>query len=283
VTTPARAIPTLAKPYTIDLAITRILQIAGSQVGYREGRNNDNIYGTWYGLNNVAWCAQFVSWCANQAGYLNVAIPAHQYTPTGWNWFKARDRDVITPKRGDIFYVYGYMSDVDGYRVHHVGFVEKVLPGGYIQTLEGNTNDTGSSQGNGVYRGKRLISTTKLRFARPDYSKVLETPETIEGDDRWRNSKGQLCLSYRGLQHAGAGSPGGISGTWAASRYSAMITLRYLGFAYDDWNDDRFPDAWGRFEVAIRRSVPNSIPDQWSFPWFCSNYGFYPPDLNDWP
>lgn len=170
---------------TADNMIARLLLVAGSQIGYREGHdssgwNNDNAYGKWYGTNGVSWCAQFVSWAAHVAGIPATVIPRHQYTPTGWNWFVANNRDVQSPRAGDILYVYGYVPG-QGNRVHHVGIVAKVLPGGQIQTIEGNTNTTGSSQGNGVYRLTRIV-TSKLRFARPDYAAAVQAtppPKTI--------------------------------------------------------------------------------------------------------
>jgi type IV secretory pathway protease TraF len=35
---------------------------------YKEGRNNSTIFGEWYGMNQTAWCAIFVSYCFNKAG-----------------------------------------------------------------------------------------------------------------------------------------------------------------------------------------------------------------------
>jgi hypothetical protein len=177
----------LPAPTSVANVIARLLTTAASQIGYREGRsasgdwNNDNAFGKWYGSNGVSWCAQFVSWAAFAAGIPTTVIPRHQYTPTGWNWFTAHDCDVPTPRAGDIFYVYGYVSSEGRSRVHHVGIVEKVLDGGRIQTIEGNTNTTGSSQGNGVYRLTRTIST-RLKFARPPYqAAVVAAPKPPTG------------------------------------------------------------------------------------------------------
>jgi hypothetical protein len=171
VTTPARPIPALPAPSSTTAVITRILTVAASQIGYREGRdangnwNNDNVYGVWYPMNWNAWCAMFVSWSAFNASVPETVIPKHAYTPSGWNWFKAQKRTVSTPQRGDIMYVYSSSIGL----VHHVGLVEKVLSGGRIQTIEGNTNTSGSAQGDGVYRLTRTVSS-KLLFARPDYA-----------------------------------------------------------------------------------------------------------------
>lgn len=49
-----------------------IVNIVLSQKGYK--KSGGTVYGAWYdsikGTNftNAAWCAMFVSWCANQAG-----------------------------------------------------------------------------------------------------------------------------------------------------------------------------------------------------------------------
>ena len=40
--------------------------------GYKEGPNNDTIFGKWYGLNNQPWCAMFVSKCFDEAGIANL-------------------------------------------------------------------------------------------------------------------------------------------------------------------------------------------------------------------
>lgn len=158
---------------------SKVIQIARGEIGVREGRsssgswNNRVKYNDWYVsigrgevYRNASWCAIFVSWVARKAGVPTSVIPNHAYTPTGWNWFKSRGRDVTNPRPGDILYVY-YPSRG---RIGHVGIVER-RSGSYIYTIEGNTNTTGSSQGNGVYRLRRKI-TKNLFFARPDYAKV---------------------------------------------------------------------------------------------------------------
>ena len=38
-----------------------IIGVAKTQIGYREGNNNDTKYGDWYGLPNQPWCAMFIS------------------------------------------------------------------------------------------------------------------------------------------------------------------------------------------------------------------------------
>lgn len=194
-TTVAKKVPTLPVPSNAANAAARVLAVASSQVGYHEGKtksgdwNNDTVFGLWYGLNGNAWCAMFVSWCAAVAGssYPTI-IPKHAYTPEGFNWYASRgladgrkppNRKGVAatgkgkPRVGDVMYVYSSSLG----RISHVGFVEKVLSNGYVQTLEGNTNLTGSASGDGVYRLKRQV-TARLYFCHPQYAAVVSKTTT---------------------------------------------------------------------------------------------------------
>lgn len=260
-TATARALPPLPGPYSVEEAADRLLAVAASQIGYREGRsgggdwNNDNAYGAWYGSNRVSWCAQFVSWCADRAGYLDTVIPRHQYTPNGWNWFKTHDRDVKTPKRGDILYVYGYVAPEQRTRVHHVGIVEKVLPGGRIQTVEGNTNTGGSSQGNGVYRLTRTVSP-RLYFARPDYEKVLKPRPKPAGLVASQPSKPVLDLSEVVYAATHANLQPGSEARIAQIR----ATLQALGCG--DAKKDGFKQMWAAWQrkLGYRSADADGVP-----------------------
>lgn len=114
-----------------------IVQIALSQVGNVGGEP----YWRWYGFNErVEWCAVFVSWVANQSGYLQAGvIPKFSGCQTGIDWFKAMGQwqeKGYTPKTGDIIF---FDWEVDG-KVNHVGIVEKV-ENGKVYTIEGNSTD----------------------------------------------------------------------------------------------------------------------------------------------
>ena len=165
----------------------QILAVAAKEIGVREGRdangnwNNRVKYTTWYAnhplIKNTAfltsaWCAIFVSWVAAQVGAVGTLIPLHAWTPSGLAWFQKRG--LVTrgtgAKAGDVVYFYYPTKG----RVAHVGFVESVS-GGYMTTIEGNTNTTGSNQGNGVYRLRRRI-TSNHYFAHPQYSMVKPAP-----------------------------------------------------------------------------------------------------------
>ena len=143
-----------------------LLSVARSQIGYAEGPNNNTKYGAWYGMNNVPWCAQFVSWCADQAGIPTNIIPKHAYTPTGAAWFKARGQWFTSnPKVGDLVY---YRFPGMG-RISHLGIVEAVHGSKSITAIEGNTNAAGSRTGGRVMRKQRAGSII-AGFGRPAYS-----------------------------------------------------------------------------------------------------------------
>jgi hypothetical protein len=141
-----------------------MIAVASSQVGYREGADNDNAFGRWYGMNRVAWCAEFVSWAAALSG-CGKAIPKHAYTPAGAAWFKARKRWGTKPKVGAIAYFYNASLR----RIAHVGVVVKVSGDGSFVTVEGNTSNTGSRTGNGVYKLHRT-GTRGGGFGYPAYA-----------------------------------------------------------------------------------------------------------------
>lgn len=103
-------------------------------------------YWSWYGFSeHVDWCACFVSWCANECGYIDSGIiPKFAgCTSGGMAWFKEhgqwQERDYV-PNPGDIIFFdwasNGLAGDAD-----YVGIVEKV-ENGRIYTIEGNSNDS---------------------------------------------------------------------------------------------------------------------------------------------
>ena len=113
-----------------------IVQVAASQEG-----KGGTTYWSWYGFGSrVEWCACFVSWCADQSGYIQSgAIPKFSLCSDGVKWFesKGRFRDAsYTPAAGDIiFFDWGNNGTID-----HVGIVESVS-GGTVNTIEGNSGD----------------------------------------------------------------------------------------------------------------------------------------------
>ena len=115
----------------------QIVSVAMGQLGNSGGQK----FWSWYGFDSrVEWCACFVSWCADQSGYIQSgAIPKFSLCSDGVRWFesKGRFRDAsYTPAAGDIvFFDWGNNGTID-----HVGIVEGVS-GGTVNTIEGNSGD----------------------------------------------------------------------------------------------------------------------------------------------
>ena len=74
--------------YGINTSDNQITTVALSQVGNVGGVP----YWSWYGFGSrVEWCACFVSWCANECGYIDTGvIPKFADCQTGVQWFKDR-------------------------------------------------------------------------------------------------------------------------------------------------------------------------------------------------
>ena len=114
-----------------------IVEVALTQLGNEGGQP----YWSWYGFEGrVEWCACFVSWCADQCGYIESGIiPKFAGCVDGANWFKGngqwQDRN-YEPSTGDIIF---FDWEGDG-ETDHVGIVEK-CENGVVYTVEGNSGD----------------------------------------------------------------------------------------------------------------------------------------------
>ena len=118
----------------------KIVEKAKEYLGYKEGRNNDTIFGTWYGLPNQPWCAMFVSYCADKVGISQDIIKRFASCTAGFNWFKEKvqaTRDHIVPSAGDIIF---FSWEQGEETPDHVGIVEKV-ENNKVYTIEGNRSD----------------------------------------------------------------------------------------------------------------------------------------------
>lgn len=122
---------------------SNIADVARSQIGNIGGEP----YWRWYGFNSrVEWCACFVSWCANECGYIDAGvIPKYASCAIGSQWFKDRglwQGGSYTPKSGDI--IFFDWADENGARdgvPDHTGIVDRVDEN-YIYTIEGNSSNT---------------------------------------------------------------------------------------------------------------------------------------------
>ncbi len=124
----------------------QIVAVALSQIGNVGGEP----YWSWYGFNSrVEWCACFVSWCANQCGYIDTGVcPKYAGCVNGVQWFKDHGQwadNSIEPTPGMIIFFdwnspNGSSGPQDG-QSDHTGIVERV-ENGVVYTVEGNSGDS---------------------------------------------------------------------------------------------------------------------------------------------
>ena len=128
--------------YGIHAADGQIVEVALTQLGNEGGMP----YWSWYGFEHrVEWCACFVSWCANECGYLEDGIiPKYAKCTIGVKWFRDReqwlDRDQIPEPGMIIFFDWNYVHEGQDGQADHTGIVESV-ENGIVHTVEGNASD----------------------------------------------------------------------------------------------------------------------------------------------
>ncbi|WP_242691454.1 peptidoglycan-binding protein [Desertivirga arenae] len=101
------------------------------------------------------WCASFVCWALGRAG---IANPRSGYSPALFPKSKLIwIRGSPLPKKllpGDVFGIYFPEKG----RIAHVGFIDQI-ESNLLISVEGNTNEAGSREGDGVFRKRRLLSS----------------------------------------------------------------------------------------------------------------------------
>ena len=179
-------------------AAEKLIATAEKEIGYLEkksnkdldnktanaGSNNYTKYNrdlkAWTGVGsiNAQWCQAFVDWVFIACFGVEVAKKLlgvfTNYTPTGSNAFKKKDKYIKrgkgTPKRGDVIYFY---STAKG-RISHVGIVYKVSST-TVYTIEGNTSGASTlvTNGGGVKKKSYKLTSTYIDgYGSVDYTGV---------------------------------------------------------------------------------------------------------------
>ncbi len=149
-------VPKPTGAYREDMVAT-----AQSQVGYQEAANGEAIYAEWAGLKGSPWCAQFIAWCAHQAGIPPSIIPLESSTrqyrrfysdkgryyilnngkdhgPCGCKGLSAGTISLSQIAPGDLLTVETNGDFSDG--PDHICLAESVK-NGVIRTIDGNYSD----------------------------------------------------------------------------------------------------------------------------------------------
>lgn len=112
-----------------------------------------------------AWCMAFVYWCFREAATgLNRSTPLQKTAGCLDQWNRAAGQQAKGVARLTAVQVFADPTLVKpglvfvhdhGHGLGHTGIVERLLPGGRLVTIEGNTNNDGSRAGVGVFRLER--------------------------------------------------------------------------------------------------------------------------------
>ena len=153
----------------------KIVKVLEKEIGYVEGKNNDNKYGKDYGWNNVAYCVIFMWWAFKEAGasdYFCGGTKQASCTKVK-EWAQAHNCWVTKDyKPGDLL-----LFNFNGKNTpKHIGFLVEVKNGVYY-TIEGNTSPSnrGSQEnGDGVWNKQRKLSSIVGAY-RPNYAGVPST------------------------------------------------------------------------------------------------------------
>lgn len=146
----------------------KAIALARQYLGKQEmfGANEGPVIGVMKAFLNVhakgiSWCAIFVSWILCRAHALDkiglrksLGFASPFYCDSTLDWYvQAKKLKMLTtdPKPGDLFIL------LDGScHPHHIGFVvSEPDEDGRFRTIEGNTNEGGSPNGDGVYERVR--------------------------------------------------------------------------------------------------------------------------------
>ncbi len=161
--TPPAPVPIVRKPSTIG---QRALAASLNELGTKESpaNSNRNKFGKWFGVDGVAWCNIFVSYCfLNGAEYvicaghkgLGVYAKGCTYVPTTEAWLNATGmwKGRTEPLPGDIA-IYNWHGGLPD----HIGIVEEYLGGGRFNAIEGNTGIGNDANGGEVMRRLRYMT-----------------------------------------------------------------------------------------------------------------------------
>ena len=130
-----------------------LVRIAENEVGVREksGHNDGEKVEAYLACVRLKkgqpWCAAYISWVFAKAGY---AQPRSGWSPD----LVPISRLARSALPGNVIGIYFPAYK----RIAHVGVIASV-DGSWINSIEGNTNISGSRDGDGVYRKKRHVKT----------------------------------------------------------------------------------------------------------------------------
>lgn len=146
---PGKNIPSITDVYLSQLGVHE-------KTGHNDGKDVEK-YLRSVGLGKgYAWCAAFVRWCFDSAGIKTTINGAAASAHNPKNLVCYKHSQLKTPEPGDVFTLwYNALG-----RIGHTGFYHKRVNATVYESVEGNTNEAGSREGDGVYKKYRSFNAT---------------------------------------------------------------------------------------------------------------------------
>ena len=209
-------------------AQSKVLAVAAGEIGYsrwsdkargtKYARETQPVFwprDTWLLANGISYCDIFVTWvfwkALGKAFVTGGGLPAGASYNTDYRASKGGRVPKSQARPGDVL-VFDWNWATAA--TNHVGILEKVLPSGNYQTIEGNTS-TGSSgsQSNGGRVARRVRKPGQVRYViRPNWSKAAAKPANLVEDGRLGMSTVKALQSALGVKADGRA----CEATWKA-------------------------------------------------------------------
>ena len=209
-------------------AQSKVLATAAREIGYsrwtdkkrgtKYARETQPVFwprDTWLLANGISYCDIFVTWvfwkALGKAFVTGGGLPAGASYNTDYRASKGGRIPKSQARPGDVL-VFDWNWATAA--TNHVGILEKVLPSGNYQTIEGNTS-TGSSgsQSNGGRVARRTRRPGQVRYViRPNWSKPAAKPANLVEDGRLGMSTVKALQSVLGVKADGRA----CEATWKA-------------------------------------------------------------------
>ena len=175
----------------------KLIALLNTQVGYHEGHDSD---GNWNNMQKYspavpglewsqgqAWCATFASWAYRTSGVKPGSFPVTASVGEAMNWYKDHGRWSEYPSVG---------AQIIMGEDKHTGIVIAVQAD-TVTTIEGNTNNQGSAQGDGVYvRTRTRRDPYVTGYGMPDFDK-FDVPAPSTNGDTMNNDDARILWNYR--------------------------------------------------------------------------------------
>ncbi len=133
---------------------TYLKEVGVKEVGFNGGKRINEYQKSTGNTTGAPYCSSFVKWSFDQCNI--------KTTITAWSPSSENSKNIIyknrelkgTPLAGDVFTLYFVSKG----RIAHTGFVHK-YKNNIVETVEANTSEGGSREGDGVWKRKRSIYT----------------------------------------------------------------------------------------------------------------------------